>query len=248
LALMRDSRGDIRVSFPVGGRLTDPRFDFREAIRSAIRTVAINTITLPVSWIGRVHFTPDSRIERIQVDPVTFEPGAASLSPEGAGQVTRLAAFLDRLPQVTLRLTPVVAVVDSEALKARALEATLERLARKARVSRDDAARQLFAERFPGQPVPDTAEAVLGALREQTTLPADALAELATQRLAAVRDAVRRAGIDTARLIEVAVSEQASGDSRVEIDIGEPGGPRRSTLRDALRRLGAPLAGPEARE
>jgi Domain of Unknown Function (DUF748) len=247
--LLKDRRGDIVLSFPVGGRLHDPRFDVRDALWGAIRSVAVNTITLPVSWIGRVHFTPDSRIERIQVDPVTFEPGAASLSPEGAGQVTRLAAFLDRLPQVTLRLTPVVAVVDSEALRARALEATLERLARKARVSRDDAARQLFAERFPGQPVPSTTEVVLGALREQTTLPADALAELATQRLAAVRDAVRRAGIDTARLIEVAVSEQASGDdSRVEIDIGEPGGPRRSTLRDALRRLGAPLAGPEAHE
>src|SRR5574342_626534 len=33
VALMQDSRGDIRVSVPVAGRLNDPRFDFRDAIR-----------------------------------------------------------------------------------------------------------------------------------------------------------------------------------------------------------------------
>jgi hypothetical protein len=100
--LMKDRRGDIRLSFPVGGRLSDPRFDLRETIWSGVRTVAINAITLPVSWIGRVHFTPDSRIERIQVDPVTFEPGTAILTAQGEGQVARLAAFLDRLPDVRL--------------------------------------------------------------------------------------------------------------------------------------------------
>src|SRR4029453_17334335 len=106
--LLKDRRGDIVVSFPVGGRLNDPRFDFRDALWSAMRTVAVNAITLPVSWIGRVHFTSDSRIERIQVDPVTFEPGTATLTPEGDGQVARLPAFRDALPQAALRCTPIV--------------------------------------------------------------------------------------------------------------------------------------------
>src|SRR4029453_12178168 len=76
IALMRDSRGDIRFGSPVGGRLGDPRFDFREGIRSAIRTVAINTITLPVSWIGRLRVSPDSQIEGVEVDPIWFKPGS----------------------------------------------------------------------------------------------------------------------------------------------------------------------------
>ncbi len=41
VALMKDSKGDIHVSLPVGGRLSDPRFDFTEAIWSTVRNVAI---------------------------------------------------------------------------------------------------------------------------------------------------------------------------------------------------------------
>ena len=43
---MKDRRGDITLAFPVGGRLSDPRFDFRDAIWGAVRTVAINAVTL----------------------------------------------------------------------------------------------------------------------------------------------------------------------------------------------------------
>lgn len=111
-ALMKNSRGDINVSFPVGGKLSDPRFDFREAMWGAIRTVAINAITLPVSWVGRVKVTQDSRIERIEIDPLTFEPGTADLTPDGQARVPRLKAFLDELPEVRLALTPIVAPND----------------------------------------------------------------------------------------------------------------------------------------
>jgi Domain of Unknown Function (DUF748) len=247
-ALMKDRHGDIALAFPVGGRLNDPRFDVRDALWGAMRAVAVNTITLPVSWVGRVHFTPDSRIEGIQIDPVTFERGTATLTSEGAGQVARLAAFLERLPQVTLRLTPVVSAVDADALRARALEVALERLQRQSGLSRDEAARRLFAERVPRQPVPATTEAVLSAVQEQTVLPPDALAELAARRLEAVRADARRAGIDVARLVEGKATDRASGGGEVAIDVDEPDRPRRSPFRDALRRLGAPLAGPDARE
>ena len=54
VALMKDRRGDIRLSLPVGGRLTDPRFDMSEALWSTVRNVAVKAITAPVSWIGRV--------------------------------------------------------------------------------------------------------------------------------------------------------------------------------------------------
>ena len=94
---MKDRRGDITVSVPVGGRLSDPRFDLRETIWSAVRTVAINAITLPVSWIGRVQFSADSRIQRIEVDPLPFEPGTAELTPDGRTRVTRVTAFLEQL-------------------------------------------------------------------------------------------------------------------------------------------------------
>jgi Domain of Unknown Function (DUF748) len=116
-SLMKNKRGDINVSLPVGGRLNDPRFEFREAIWSAVRSVAINAIALPVSWIGRVHFSQDSRIERIEVDPLPFEPGTPTLTAEGRARLTRVAAFLEQLPEVKMAVTPVISAQDISELK-----------------------------------------------------------------------------------------------------------------------------------
>jgi hypothetical protein len=246
--LMKDRRGDINVSFPVGGRLSDPRFDFRETIWSAIRAVAINAVTSPVSWIGRVQFTPDSRIERIQVDPVTFEPGTATLTAQGEGRAGRLIAFLDQLPDVTLALTPVVSSRDAQEMRRLTLEAAVDRAARQDRVSRDEATARLFARRFPGQPVPDNAAATLAALLERLPLPTEELPELAAQRLAAIRATAKRAGIDSGRLAEARLAQREDGESQVEIEVREPDAPRASKFRETLRRLGVPLRGGDATE
>ena len=116
-SLMKNKRGDINVSLPVGGRLNDPRFEFREAIWSAVRSVAINAIALPVSWIGRLHVSPDSKIERIDVDPLPFEPGTTELTAEGRARLTRVAAFLNELPEVKMTVTPVISAQDVSELK-----------------------------------------------------------------------------------------------------------------------------------
>ena len=246
--LMKDRRGDITASFPVAGSLSDPRFDFRETIWSAVRSVAINAITLPVSWIGRVHFTSDSRIERIQVDPITFEPGTATLTPEGEGRVGRLVAFLDQLPDVTLALTPVVSPHDAREMRRRKLEAAIERAARGGRISRSEATARLLAQHLPGQPVPDDPAAAMAVLAEHLPLPIADLPELGAQRLQTVRATARRAGIDAARLAEAPVTPREDDGSQVEIEVREPDAPRPSKFREALRRLGVPLGGAGARE
>jgi hypothetical protein len=241
--LLKDRRGDIVVSFPVGGRLHDPRFDFREAIWGALRTAAINTITLPVSWIGRVRFSPDSRIEQIQVDPVPFEPAAATLTPEGHGRVVRLAAFLDQLPEVRMAVTPVVSSRDVEALRRRPLDARLERLMRETALGREDAVARLFAQDFPGQPLPDGVEAAITALLERTPLSAAEIDELAAQRLEVLRTTIRHAGIDVRRLVEASPARREEVPGGIELEILEPEAARPSKLRDALRKLGVPLKG-----
>jgi Domain of Unknown Function (DUF748) len=116
VALMKDRRGDIRLSLPVGGRLSDPRFDVSEALWSTVRNVAVKAIAAPVSWIGRVQVGSDSRIQRVDVDPIPFAPGSATLAPEAQEQVARLAAFLEQVPEVRLSLMPVVSAQDRAAL------------------------------------------------------------------------------------------------------------------------------------
>ena len=245
--LLKDRRGDITLSFPVGGRLSDPRFDFRETMWTAIRTAAINAITLPVSWIGRVHFSSDSKIERVQVDPIPFEPGTATLTPEGEARATRLVAFLEQLPTVRIALTPVVSARDFEGLQRRALEAAIERAAGEGRLSREDAVARLYAQQLPGQPVPERTEAALAALLERTP-PSSQIPELAAARLDAVRSAAKRAGIDVVRLPESTLAQRQDGGSQVELEILEPEEPRPSKLRETLRKLGAPLKRSDAEE
>jgi hypothetical protein len=236
-ALMKDRHGDIRLSFPVGGRLSDPRFDFREAIWSAIRTVTVKAITLPVSWVGRVRFASDSRIERIEVDPVAFEPGTSAPTAEGRAQVTRVAAFLDQLSTLRIALMPVVSAHDVTEMKRRSVETSIDRVAREMRLSRDAAAARLFEQAFPGRPAPDSLESTLGALVEREQLPTSAVAELARQRVDAVRSTVKEIGIDPARLAASDVV-QREGDSRVELNVLPAETERPSKLRETLRRLG----------
>jgi len=238
-ALMKDRHGDITLSFPVGGRLGDPRFDFSEAIWSAIRTVAVKAITLPVSWIGRVKFTPDSRIDHIEVDPVLFQPGASTPTAEGQAQAVRLAAFLDQLPEVRMTLTPVLSSRDVAQLKRRAVDEAVERLARERRLPREAAAARLLDQVSPG-PAPDSLGATLDALAERQAVAPAALADLAAQRVEAVRATVKQNGGDPARLVDAKVV-QREGDAQVALNVVAPETERPSRLRDALRRLGVPL-------
>jgi hypothetical protein len=247
-ALMKDRRGDITLSFPVGGTLSDPRFDFREAIWAAVRRVAVNAITLPVSMIGRVQFGSDARIDRIEVNPAPFEPGTASLTSEGQGQVTRLTAFLEQLPEVKMELTPVVSSRDITELKRRKLEAAIERLASDKQLSRDAAAMRLFEQRSQNRPAPATPEATFAALLEQEPSPSSAVPELAASRIDVVRAAIKQGGIDPARLVEVKVVERADVNGQIEFDVRQPETSKPSKVREVLKRLGVPLKGSDADE
>src|SRR5206468_3592156 len=127
VALMKNNRGEITMTLPVGGRLDDPRFEVKEAIWAAVRAIAVKTITLPVSWIGRVHFTRDSKIADITVDPAGFEPGRPAPTGSGREQVSRVVEFLQRMPDSRMVITPVITVGDLDALRLEEARAMIER-------------------------------------------------------------------------------------------------------------------------
>jgi Domain of Unknown Function (DUF748) len=251
VSLMKDRRGDIRLALPVGGRVTDPRFDFTEVIWNTVRQAAFKAITTPVSWIGRVQFDADSRIQRIEVDPIQFEAGTATPTPGGKEQATRLAAFLDQLPETRLTATAVISPRDLAAMKRPAVDAAIERVARNTRISADAAASRVFQERFPRRPLPETPEAVRTALLEGETPPVEAVSRLADKRLETVRETVKKAGIDPSRLLEAKRAEGAEeADPQVKLDLVEPENPRRPGGRpEFLRWLmdGANRPSPSAR-
>ncbi len=222
VALIEDSRGDIHVSIPVDGRLRDPHFDFSEAIWSAVRNVAIKTIAAPVSWIGRVQMSPDSRIERIEINPIRFRPGTAALTPEGQEQAARVAEFLRQAPAARLGLTPVVSSGDVAALKRHALEAEIERMSKEGGISPDAAAARLYQERFQGRALPDTADAVRAALVEGETISRGAVTGLGAQRMEIVRAVAKQAGLDPGRLPQKAPLVHGQEEGEVELDVVQP--------------------------
>jgi hypothetical protein len=242
VALMKDSNGDIHVSLPVRGRLLDPRFDFSEAIWSTVRNAAIKAITLPVSWIGRVRLSSDARIERVEIDPVRFQPGTATFTTEGDAQAGQLIRFLHQAPEARVLLTPMVSAEDLTAVRRRALDSELERVAGGGQVSKDAAALRLFERRFPHLPAPSTPDAIVAALIANQPLPDTVATELATQRVEAVRTAAKKASVDPGRLPDrKLVPESEAVESQVALDLAEPERPERPGRRlpEFLRKLGA---------
>ena len=137
-----------------------------------------------------------------------------------------MAAYMRRTPAIVYALKPVMTVADVQALKRDAVRRRVDALAR----GTDPAAAvaRLYAERFPGRPVPDGMDAALDELARDEPSPDEALRALAADRLALTRRGLEAKGVDGARLrtIEGAVPVEVSGAGRVEFemipDAGDP--------------------------
>ncbi|HEY3065933.1 MAG TPA: DUF748 domain-containing protein [Methylomirabilota bacterium] len=232
VGLLKDRRGNINVSLPVGGRLSDPRFDFKDAMWSAGRAVAVKTIALPVSWIGRLRFSADSKVQDVEIDPVGFEAGTATPTAEGTARLQRVAGFMDSLPDVRMVVTPVVSLGDIEKLKTDAIAARIKTAVTESRVTELEAAQRLFVQQFPRQDPPVSLGALISALREVEPPPAREAAALARQRADAVRDTLKKAGIDPARITPSrdAGALESFDAGQVEFELTDQLKPRRSLL------------------
>jgi hypothetical protein len=242
VALLKDRQGNISLSLPVGGKLSDPKFDFHEAMWSALRTLTVKTIAAPVSWIGRLRLTPDSKIADIEVDPLGFPAGSSELTGAGAERVGAVAGFMKTLPDVRMILTPSISLGDVEALKAEQIRARIRDLAREQKLSERDAAARLYAEHYRREP-PDDVEAAVTALREVEPPPAEEAYRLAKRRAYGVRDALKKAEVEPERLQinkEPDALDTLDG-GRLEFSLTDRVKPRRS-LADLLRALVQTLA------
>ncbi|HEY2995782.1 MAG TPA: DUF748 domain-containing protein [Methylomirabilota bacterium] len=234
VALMKNNRGEITMTLPVGGRLDDPRFEVKEAIWGAVRAIAIKTITLPVSWIGRVHFTRDSKIADITVDPAVFEAGKTAPTAGGREQVGRVVEFLQRMPDSRMVITPVITVGDLDALRQEEARAMIDK----------DGAPRVFAARFPGREAPASVEAIVAAVAADLEPPEAAAHKLAKDRLAAVRTAIKDAGVDPERVQANKDTEglEAPEGGRVEFGLTDTLKPKRHLLAELLHKLKTLLA------
>jgi Domain of Unknown Function (DUF748) len=225
VSLLKDRQGVIRLNIPVRGRLSSPEFHYGEAVWAVLRNLTIRLVALPFSLVGKMFFTEDSRIESLQIDPVTFKTAEAAPDKGGAEQIARLVEFLRQTPGIRLKMRPVTTVADVTALRRQALESRL------AALGADEAARRraavgLYTELFPRRDPPTSDEALYEELTRETPPPPRALRTLTDSRVAAVQDALVRAGIPAERLerLESRTAVESEGTGRVEFEIRQPPG------------------------
>jgi uncharacterized protein involved in outer membrane biogenesis len=220
VSLLKDRQGNIRITLPVGGRLSAPDFDYGDAMWTALRNLSIRLVSLPFSWVGKMFYTADARIDALEVYPVTFQTASTAPTVPGYEQLDRLATFLRDSPAIRLRVRPVTTVADVTALRRAALEARLGGPGADP-AARRRAALALYAELFPRRAPPASDAELLEALTRETRTPGRALRTLAQERVAAIREALARAGVPADRLqpADARAAVESEGEGRVEFEI-----------------------------
>jgi len=223
VALLKDARGEIRVNVPVSGALGSPEFSFGDAVRSALRNVLGRLVTAPFRAIGSV-FQRDGTVEEVAIEPVTFAPGSAVLTPDAAVHLQRVADFLRASPYVRLALQPVIGEEDLRALRAQEVTARIQRVQREQGLdSFEEAGRHAWrAARPDGEAPPEDPQALVRALAEREPVPSEAAGRLAERRLAVTRTHLAdAAGISADRLLAASGAPPIgdTADGRVEFGL-----------------------------
>jgi uncharacterized protein involved in outer membrane biogenesis len=223
VALVTDSNNSIRVNLPIQGTLQSWTADLSDAIWTVVKNAVVNIVSAPFKAIGRLFTGKGDTIESLAVDPARFSAGSATVAPEAIGHLAKVADFLRRSPFIKLTLASVTTPADTESLRAQELAARLQQVQREQKLDTLDAAIAAeFKRVFPGEALPKTAEEQLARLRAREDVAPDALEQLATKRLEAVREALAtQEGIPPARLLAGTPGTATSGDGRVEFKIAQ---------------------------
>jgi hypothetical protein len=220
VSLLKNRQDEIHLTIPVRGRLSAPDFRYGDAMWTAVRNLAVKLVSLPFSWVGAVSYTKDARIDAVQIWPVTFAAARATPTPAGDEQLRRLVTFLKDSPAIRLRLRPVTTVADVSALRRAALDARLAPAGAET-AARRQAALALYAELFPRRDPPASDAVLYEELTRETPTPPRALRALASDRTAAVRDALAAGGVAADRLepAESRTAVESEGEGRMEFEI-----------------------------
>jgi len=223
VSLLKNARGEVKLSVPVTGNLAARQFDLNEAFWEAVKKTAIGVMALPVSWVGKIFYTEDARVDTIRIWPVYFEPGTTHFTQGFDKHADRLASFLKEAPGVTLAMKPVLTVDDLTALKREVVRQRIEAAAREPGQSAEQVAARLFGEVYPGRPAPAGGlEAIVAELVRAEPSPDAAVKALVTQRMDTTRSRLQaRGGVDPQRLrpTDGVVPVEGTGLGRVEFEI-----------------------------
>ncbi len=201
VSLLKDVRGDIRLSVPVSGQLGAPDFSFGRAFTTVLGNLLARAVTAPFRTIGKILRAGDE-IKEVSIDPLLFDPGSVAISADGERHVQRVADFLRASPYVGLELRSVVSQADLERLESQAVTERIDKFRREQGMPDfPRAARRLFRASYPDQQPPDDLDALLAVMGAREPAPAGLLEQLRRRRITVVRERLAEAaGVERERL------------------------------------------------
>jgi hypothetical protein len=217
VALMKDHRGRISLDLPVQGDPAAPDFALRDVVLTALRAAILGATLSPLKLLGSV-LVERGDAKALEIAPVSFAPGSATLDHRGERRFDRLAAVLSQHPALAATLRGRTGPADVEALQDRAVLEHLENDPRAAAILETLRIRQ---GDLAGPPRPlEAADAErLAALRAGTTIAADTLETLARARVAhAIAYLGRRHTVPADRL--TAADPASAGPPAVLVELG----------------------------
>jgi len=112
VALLKDRKGEIRLDIPVTGSLDDPQFSIFSIVLQVIGNLITKAVTSPFALLGAAFGGGEG------MQYVEFEPGLATIPPDGQKKVDALATALSEKPALKLEIAGYVAPdADREGLK-----------------------------------------------------------------------------------------------------------------------------------
>lgn len=111
IAILQDSDGRIELALPVTGNLDDPQFDYGLIVRKAISNVLGKIVTAPFRAMAALFGGGET------AEIISFEAGAAQLTPPEREKLVWLAGVLAQRPELALAVGGVHAEVDRVALQ-----------------------------------------------------------------------------------------------------------------------------------
>lgn len=100
VALLKDSRGNIKVELPIEGDLNNPKFSVGPVIWKTFRNLIVRAVKSPFSFISGLINGDSSE----NLDAIAFSPGSSELSADAAGKLKTVAAGLKKRPQLRLEV------------------------------------------------------------------------------------------------------------------------------------------------
>ncbi|MGD0074844.1 MAG: DUF748 domain-containing protein [Candidatus Binataceae bacterium] len=124
VALLSDSRGVIDLNIPISGSLNDPQFSVGAIIWVALKNLVIKALTSPFSLIASAFGGGGGSQD---LNYVEFEPGYATLTPDGRSRLETIAKALEARPGLKLDISGRVdPSVDRDGLRHAELEHLIE--------------------------------------------------------------------------------------------------------------------------